>query len=1015
MHFLPRKNELLNLIFIVIGHLILTKWALSLVTQEEKISLMWLPDGYLLAVLVLISKRLWPTLIGMVFFASLIVELILTQRPIGMIASFIGANLFESVIGALIFAKYCGGKQGLQSIRQLSIFLLSCVLMVPALSALIGAYTVVNYGFSSDFLAVYKAWHSSAGLGILFVTPLVLVVHRLIYKVSPHHLQSRALLVVTLAIVFVVYISSLIEGHFGYQFLMFLTLPILCWSAIKFGLIGAVVASSALVLTAVQLAALGFGFFDYQDVSPAGAVFKLQAYLGAAIVSSLYTAIAIDNLNFIKDKLDRASTYYLDLFEKSPISLWEEDFSKVKQYLDEQVIEHKVKNISTWLRSNPTVVEVCSKLVLVKRVNERTLTMFKADSEQQLLENLYRVFNEASLKVFCEELIALYTGQMEFRAEATQKRLDGELFYTLTAVSLVLGHEHDWSRVVVSIDDISQRKKNEFKLQQAAAVSASTSEGVVVTDLEGKVLSVNPAFSVITGYSEAEVVGRSLNILKSDYHNDDFFKSMWHALKTEGSWRDEIWNRRKDGAVYPELLTINTVYDTQQSPLNYVGVFSDITKLKKTEARLDFLAHHDPLTNLPNRLLFNDRFKQALISASRSKTKAALLFLDLDRFKLVNDSFGHTAGDELLKQVSSRIKSQLRQKDSIARISGDEFVILIEELESTDHIAVVLEKLLSSFTSPFELEQACMSITCSVGVSIFPDDGDSVEELYRNADAAMYRAKEEGRNTYHFYTPEMAVSARDYLDIENDLHQALQKQQFYLVYQPQITLSSGECAGLEVLLRWQHPSRGLISPAEFIPIAEQTGLIREIGFWVLDAACQQAKAWLAQGVKFGRIAVNIAGPQLQIEDFSQVVHSILLKHELPATCLELEVTESFLMKRIDSCASHLGKLREMGVEISIDDFGTGYSSLSYLKALPIDKLKIDQSFVKHIPDDDDDMAIVETIIAMSQALKMKVIAEGVETQAQADFLKQKSCLQGQGYLFSKPIVASKVVSYLKNE
>lgn len=888
----PNFNEVLRIALLTLGHLALAYWALTLVTPQEGISLMWLPDGYLLACLVILPWRLWPWLLLSVSLAVLTMELYTTARPIAMIVSFMLANLIESVFGALLYKRFCGGIQGLQTFRQLSLFLLLCVVIVPAFSASIGAFTVYSYGLSQDFWKVYRAWHSSAGLGILFVAPLIVeTAYRLTLWRSHHIRYVYHLLIACVAIVAVVILASFmnIASSVGNGALVYLSLPLICWSAIKFGLLGAAYSSGVLVVVSVQLTAIGFGPYSSAEISPSYAVFQLQTYLGTAIISAFFIALSIEHYKKVAQQLKVTSLGYQSLFDSSPISLWEEDFSAVRRYLIEKT-EQIDGTLSEWLRENPDEVRRCAELVRINRVNRRTLNMFRAETEVELLENLGRVFDDNSLAIFMEELIALYDGKSEFRREAVQKRLNGEAFHTLTAVNLVAGHEYDWNRVIVSVEDIS--------------------------------------------------------------------------------------------------------------------------RLKSSEDQLAFLNQHDALTGLPNRLLFIDRLEQGIKNAERNETKLAVVILNIDRFKVINDSHGHDTGDAILIEVAQRLKQVLRDKDTIARIGGDEYILLIEDIDSMEHASLIVDKVVGVFSHRYFLDEMGFRITASLGISLYPIDGEDVDTLIGNADGAMYEAKDEGRNTYRFCHAENTQSAKEYIDIENRLHQALVAQEFYLVYQPQMDLDNHQCIGLEVLIRWQNEEKGLIPPDRFIPIAEQSGLIREIGVWVLEKACIQGKAWLDKGIDFGRMAVNVAGPQLQDGLFVEQVMAILAKHNFPADKLELEITESFFVRRVRHCIPLLERLRSAGIEVSIDDFGTGYSSLSYLKQLPVDKLKIDQSFVKDITEDADDRVIVKTIIAMGDALGMKVIAEGIETTEQASFLSEHACQQGQGYLFSKPMMADKIPGFL---
>lgn len=560
------------------------------------------------------------------------------------------------------------------------------------------------------------------------------------------------------------------------------------------------------------------------------------------------------------------------------------------------------------------------------------------------------------------------------------------------------------------------RSMTEKQLQQSATVFQSTLEGVIITDGDVNILDVNRAFEEITGYTRDEVIGRNPRMLQSGRHDTDFYREMWSSLNETGQWRGEVWNRRKNGFVYPEWLNISCIYDGKdEQPVNYVAVFSDITSIKRSEEKLDHLAHHDPLTDLPNRLLFNARLEQSIKQAKRNRSVFAVLFLDLDRFKNINDSLGHKAGDELLQQLAERVSQEIRLSDTFARISGDEFVILLENTGNAQNTAVAVEKIMAVFNRAFPLGGHEIRITASIGISLYPANGKSAATLLRNADAAMYRAKNEGRNSYQFYTKEMTSSAFERVVIENALRMALTRNEFHLVYQPQLRLQNRKLIGVEALIRWHHPELGEISPSKFIPLAEENGLIHDIGSWVLRAACLQGRQWMKKGFNFGRIAVNVARPQFQHSDFVDKVKAILDDSQLPADKLEFEVTESFIMQNTEHAVQQLEALRRLGLSLAIDDFGTGYSSMSYLKLLPIQKLKIDQSFIRDIPFDTNDMAISEAVIALGKALDLRVIAEGVETEQQAEFLLEKGCQEAQGYLYGRPVTVEEFEAAYSNE
>ena len=567
--------------------------------------------------------------------------------------------------------------------------------------------------------------------------------------------------------------------------------------------------------------------------------------------------------------------------------------------------------------------------------------------------------------------------------------------------------------IVANSRDIDRRKRDEDQLRQAATVFESTRDGVMITDAQERIITVNPAFSEITGYSAEEVLGQTPAVLRSGRQGPEFYAEMSRALQEHGAWQGELWNRRKSGEIYAEWLSISVVRDPDGRIARYVGVFSDISQLKISQERLEFLAHHDPLTGLPNRVMFCDRLELAMHRADREGTLAAVLFLDLDRFKHVNDSLGHSAGDLLLQQVAERLQDAVRRQDTVARQGGDEFTLLLDGLHDGERAAGLAQKLVDAIALPFVVDGHELFLGASIGISVYPVDGRDVESLLRNADAAMYRAKEAGRNTYAFYSEEMTSHALERVLIEGQLRRAIERDELVLHYQPQIDLASGRLVGVEALVRWEHPTEGILPPARFIPVAEESGLMLPLGEWVLREACRQTKAWLDAGLEIARVAVNVAGPQIQRGQLGETVRRVLAQTGLPPERLELEITEDFLMAHAEQTVALLTELRSLGVGLAIDDFGTGYSSLAYLKRLPVDKLKIDRSFVYDLPSDENDAAIANAIIALGRSLRIRVIAEGVETPAQRQFLIATGCDEAQGYLFSRPLAADALEAFLR--
>ncbi|MBS0423722.1 MAG: EAL domain-containing protein [Proteobacteria bacterium] len=551
-------------------------------------------------------------------------------------------------------------------------------------------------------------------------------------------------------------------------------------------------------------------------------------------------------------------------------------------------------------------------------------------------------------------------------------------------------------------------------LRQAAAVFESTREGVVITSLEPRILAVNRAYMEITGYSEAQVLGKNPKVIKSGRHDKSFYRAMWASLLQEGYWRGEVWNRRRDGEIYPQWLTITTVRNDNNEPCNYVGVFTDITQMKQSEARVAHLAHYDPLTGLPNRLLVQSRLHHAIERAQRHNFRIATLCLDLDRFKNVNDSLGHPVGDELLILLASRLRNRLREEDTLARLGGDEFLLVLEDVKDASEPAAVAQMLIDLLTTPFVLPSGHeIFINGSIGISLFPDDACNVTELIQHADMAMYLAKKEGRSTYRYHTEALSIAANERLAMENRLRHALAAEEFILHYQPLIDAHSGRVVGAEALVRWQPPGKEMVPPGKFIPVAEETGLIVPLGEWVLRTACAQGRAWIDAGLPPLVMAVNLSVRQFQSENLVEVIQQVLEETKLPAACLELELTESMFMEHAERSIETLKTLKAPGIQLAIDDFGTGYSSLTYLKRFPIDKLKIDQSFVRGLAHDPNDREIAATIIAMARNLKLSVLAEGVESEQQLAFLRQHDCDYYQGFLFHRPVPAIELEAWLR--
>ena len=552
--------------------------------------------------------------------------------------------------------------------------------------------------------------------------------------------------------------------------------------------------------------------------------------------------------------------------------------------------------------------------------------------------------------------------------------------------------------------DVSQQVAFEHQSRLANRVFESASEGIVITNAECRIEAVNPAFTRITGYSAAEAVGRLSRMMTGT--GAELNQEMLSNLANDGHWQGEMRDRRKNGEWYPAWLSISTVRDAERNITNYVGVFTDNTRRKEDETRLQFLASHDSLTGMWNRSGLMNKFALEIERARSSGRQLAVLFIDLDRFKTVNDTLGHLAGDQLLVAAAGRMRAQLKLNDIAARLGGYEFTVLLEDPPASGAAANLAERLIAAMAQPFSIGGQEMFVTASIGIACYPADGHDAATLLKNADVAMYRAKQRGKNTFQFFTSDMNTQAFEQLLLENSLRRALDRGEFELYYQPQFSASTGAVSGLEALIRWRHPELGLVLPGTFISLAEQNGLIVPIGAWVLREACRQGKAWLDAGYEFGHIAVNLSAKQFSAGDLLDTIRAAVDESGLPASRLEFEITESTIMQNPTEAVVMLDRIRAMGAALSIDDFGTGYSSLVSLKQYPLDSLKIDRGFVKGIPNEEDDIAITEAIIAIAHKMGLKVVAEGVETTEQADFLRAAGCGMLQGFLLGRPAPAA---------
>lgn len=627
--------------------------------------------------------------------------------------------------------------------------------------------------------------------------------------------------------------------------------------------------------------------------------------------------------------------------------------------------------------------------------------------------NIYDIVNQKTASVCIDGNDDAFLQKSPVWSEVRIESTDGKVKNLSVVKSPKLDSDGNVDYVFCTAQDVTERRHTEAGLRMQTSAINAASDQIVITDIQGRIEFANPAFEQETGYTLQEVIGKNPRFLSSGKQEKAFYALLWNTILNGRTWHGEITNKRKDESQYVAEMTITPVRSEDGVIDRFVAINRNITEKKLFEKRMDYLAHYDSLTGLPNRLLIGHKLTQTLTHASHNDMQAAVLFLDLDGFKLVNDTMGHKTGDELLKSVAERLMKCCGESALLARMGGDEFVIVLPQVGSSEEVTRFAKRVLNAFSRVFDLEGCETFISTSIGISLYPAHGTDVETLVKNADAAMYRAKECGRDGYYFYDDTLNAAATERMAMENSLRRALEREEFVVYYQPRVDVVSGAILGAEALVRWRHPELGLVFPNEFIPLAEETGLVVPISEWVLRKACVQNKAWQDVGLPPIEIAVNISARQFQRRNILATVKSALNESGLDPKYLDIELTESTVMQRPDLAAAALGKMKNMGVRISIDDFGTGYSSLSYLKRFPVDALKVDRSFIRDITTNPDDAAITRAVVAMSHSLNLKVVAEGVETLEQLRYLFELGCDQMQGYFVSAALPADQFEEFFK--
>jgi len=1034
-------RHLLKLLILAFVYIISAKLGLLLAFEQVNTSPVWPPTGIALAALLFCGLRMWPG----IFIGAFFVNLYVSSSLVLSLTIAIGNTLEAVVAGAIIL--HFASARPFSSTYETVVFILA-LFGATMISATVGVESLLIAGLiqQEDFSLLWETWWIGDLVGGLVVTPFLLTWLRLpreLFTVK-QMLEGGVLLLITLSVV------GMVFGHWQLldipsELIVFTLLPILAWSALRFHHHGATLIVLVISVAAILGTLNGYGPFVLASENES--LLAVQAYMGAAIFTALLL-MASQEERLLAYKKIRLSEKELE----NTITTRTKELKISNELLESEVTQqlHLSDALATLLHqidraSNQEFFVRCAQVLTLTYETQFAFIGIFADSNKTSIRTLALWANgeqgdnftydlegtpcadvlDHSIEIISKEAANRYPEDEMLTIMGIESYFGAPL---LTATGQVIGIIAVMDSKALSVDNALksvlglfsnriaselQRRKATDELELAASVFNESLEAIIIFDENTNIIRVNPEFSKMTGFLLSDAIGKKPTLIKSGQHSEEFYASLWAAVNEQGFWKGEILNKRKDGKLFTSYQIIKAVKDDTGKVKQYISIMNDITDKKATDEKIYQLAHYDLITQLPNRVAFHKLLNDAISSSKKSNIRLAVMFIDLDHFKLINDTSGHLVGDELLQKVADRLNEIVGTKYIISRFGGDEFTVVLPKIESLEEVSSEANTILDSLLKPFVLSSCEVTISASIGISIYPDNGEDVSTLLSCADNAMYRAKGTGRANYQFYTDQMQIDAHERVILERELREALKNDQFILHYQPQIDIRTKQVIGTEALIRWQHPTKGLIPPDKFIPIAETTGLIVPIGEWVIHEACRQLQLWQIQGFDKLIMAINLSARQFFQKHLLETIESAIQVSNISAENLEFEITESMMMMNVEETIENLHLLKALGAKLSIDDFGTGYSSLSYLKRFPLNKLKIDKSFIDGLPNDHDDLAIVKAIIGIAHSLKLTVIAEGVETIEQLELLTQLSCNEIQGYYFSKPLPKDAASTFLK--